>query len=164
MERSSELREEEDLLTRDGEKKEETEPGRIEFSFLMLAVRTKIFSGVFDRLGALRTSGYVSWAALIVVPIVAGLGLYLVVNSLFTLLWTPAAREIGRELGPGAYVLLPGINPYLPLFYGWVALVVALVVHEGMHGVVARNLKFRVKSSGLLFFLAIPVGAFVDVD
>ncbi len=33
-----------------------------------------------------------------------------------------------------------------------------------MHGVIARNLGFRVKSSGLLFFLAIPVGAFVDVD
>jgi len=164
MERSSELRIEEDLLTRHGERKEETEPGRIEFSFPMLAVRTKMFSGVFDRLGALRTSGYVSWAALIVVPIVAGPGLYLVFNSLFTLLWTPAAREIGRELGPGAYLLLPGINPYLPLLYGWVALVVALVVHEGMHGVIARNLKFRVKSSGLLFLLAIPVGAFVDVD
>lgn len=164
MERSSELKEEENLLTRDEEKKEETEPGRIEFSFPMLAFRTKMFSGVFDRLGALRTSGYVSWAALIVVPIVAGLGLYLVVNSLFTLLWTPAAREIGRELGPGVYVLLPGINPYLPLLYGWIALVVALVAHEGMHGVIARNLRLRVKSSGLLFFLVIPVGAFVDVD
>jgi len=164
MEQSSELREEEDLLTRDGDKKGETEPGRIEFSLPMLAIRTKMFSGVFDWLGALRTSGYISWGALLVVPFVAGLGLYLVFGSLFTMLWTPAAREIGRELGPGIYLPLPGINPYLPLLYGWVALVVALVVHEGMHGVIARNLRFRVKSSGLLFFLVIPVGAFVDVD
>ncbi len=152
------------MVTREGDKGEESEPGRIEFNFPMLAVRTKIFSGVFERLGALRISGYVSWVALVVVPVVAGPGLYLIFNSLFALLWTPAAREIGRELGPEAYLPLPGVNPYLPLLYGWLALVVAIVVHEGMHGVIARNLGFRVKSSGLLFFLAIPVGAFVDVD
>jgi membrane-associated protease RseP (regulator of RpoE activity) len=44
------------------------------------------------------------------------------------------------------------------------AIVCAIVVHEGAHGVIARSLGFKVKSSGLLFFLAIPVGAFVDVD
>jgi len=97
-------------------------------------------------------------------PIVAGFGLYFIFNSLITLLTTPAAREIGRELGPQAYVLLPGINPYLPILYGWIAIVAAIVVHEGAHGVIARSLGFKVKSSGLLFLLAIPVGAFVDVD
>jgi membrane-associated protease RseP (regulator of RpoE activity) len=38
------------------------------------------------------------------------------------------------------------------------------VVHEGAHGIVARNRGLNVKSSGLLFFLVIPIGAFVDVD
>ncbi len=69
-----------------------------------------------------------------------------------------------RELGPLAYLLLPGINPIFPLFYGWLAIVCAIVVHEGAHGIIARNRGFNVKSSGLLFFLIIPIGAFVDVD
>jgi len=48
--------------------------------------------------------------------------------------------------------------------YGWLAIVCAIVVHEGAHGIIARNRGLNVKSSGLLFFLIIPVGAFVDVD
>lgn len=143
---------------------EETKQGRIEFSFPMLIVRTRMFSGVFDRLGSLRASRLLSWVALLIVPVVAGIGLYLVCTSLFTLLWTPLARDVTRELGPLAYLLLPGINPMLPLLYGWLAIVCALVVHEGAHGIIARNRGLNVKSSGLLFFLIIPIGAFVDVD
>jgi membrane-associated protease RseP (regulator of RpoE activity) len=59
---------------------------------------------------------------------------------------------------------LPGINPILPIVYGWLAIVCAVVIHEGAHGIIARNRGFNVKSSGLLFFLIIPIGAFVDVD
>jgi len=143
---------------------EEAGQGRIEFSFPMLTVRTQVFSGVFDRLGSLRASRLLSWVALIIVPVVAGIGLYLICNILFTLLWTPVVRDVTRELGPGAYLLLPGINPLLPILYGWLAIVCAIVVHEGAHGIIARNRGLKVKSSGLLFFLVIPVGAFVDVD
>jgi membrane-associated protease RseP (regulator of RpoE activity) len=52
----------------------------------------------------------------------------------------------------------------LPIVYGWIAIVVAIVIHEGAHGIIARNVGFNVKSSGMLFFLIIPIGAFVDVD
>lgn len=152
------------MSTRERVQDDEAKQGRIEFNFPLLIVRIKAFTRLYDRLGAFRTSRPVSWAALIFMPIVAGFGLYFIFNSLITLLTTPAAREIGRELGPQAYVLLPGINPYLPILYGWIAIVAAIVVHEGAHGVIARSLGFKVKSSGLLFLLAIPVGAFVDVD
>jgi membrane-associated protease RseP (regulator of RpoE activity) len=143
---------------------ENSEPGRIEFNFPLLTIRTKIFSGVFDRLGSLQTSRWISWGALIIVPIVAAVGLFLLGSSLFTLLWTPLAREATRELGPISYLLLPGVNPIIPIFYGWFALVCAIIIHEGAHGIIARNRGLNVKSSGLLFFLIIPIGAFVDVD
>ena len=137
---------------------------RVQFNFPILTVRTQLFTGAFDKLGALRASRLVSWAALVIVPVVVGIGLYLICNSLFALLWNPAAGDAARELGPGAYLLLPGINPVLPLLYGWFAIICAIAVHEGAHGVVARNLGLKVRSSGLLFFLFIPIGAFVDVD
>jgi len=152
------------LSNREKVQDDEAKQGRIEFSFPILIVRVKVFTRIYDKLGAWSASRHVSWAALIGMPIVAGFGLYSILTSLVTLLTTPAAREIGRELGPQAYVLLPGINPYLPVLYGWMAIVAAILVHEGAHGVIARSLGFKVKSSGLLFLLAIPVGAFVDVD
>ncbi len=143
---------------------EEEKQSRIEFKFPLLIIRTQMFMRLYDRLGACRASWTASWVTLTCMPIVAGFGIYLIFNTLLTLLTNPAAREAGRELGPQAYILLPGINPYLPILYGWLAIVVAIAVHEGAHGVIARSIGFRVKSSGLLFFLGIPLGAFVDVD
>jgi membrane-associated protease RseP (regulator of RpoE activity) len=153
-----------DSLT--GHEVEEKDAGqrRIEFNFPILTVRTQLFTGVFDKFGAFRASRLVSWAALAIVPIVAGIGLYLICGSLFALLWNPAAGDVARELGLGAYLLLPGINPVLPLLYGWFAIVCVIAVHECAHGDIARNLGLKVRSSGLLFFLVIPFGAFVDVD
>jgi membrane-associated protease RseP (regulator of RpoE activity) len=149
-----------------GQEPEAQEAGerRVEFSFPLLTVRTQVFSGVFDRLGAFRASRWASWASLFVVPVVAGIGLYLLISSLLALLWNPAAGEAAREVGLGAYLLLPGVNPYLPILYGWFAIVCAIAIHEGAHGITARSLGLKVKSSGLLFFLFIPIGAFVDVD
>jgi membrane-associated protease RseP (regulator of RpoE activity) len=142
----------------------QTEEKRVDFRFPLLIIRTKRFAKVFDRLGSLRASKYLSWLFLIFVPFVAGIALYLVVTSLIGVITTPAVAQVAKQLGPGSILLLPGINPTLPIVYGWIAIVVAIVIHEGAHGVIARNVGLRVKSSGLLFFLIIPIGAFVDVD
>ena len=64
---------------------------------------------------------------------------------------------------PEQVLALPGINPLLPLGYGLLALILAIVVHELSHGVLAMVGKMRVKSMGVLF-LVIPVGAFVEPD
>ena len=142
----------------------EEKQSAIEFSFPIFTLRTKKLAWIFNRLGALRISGALSWISPIIVPIVAGIGLFMLFSSLVTVLGAPAVREISRTLGPGAYLLLPGINPILPVFYGWLAIICAITIHETAHGVIARNLGLRVKSSGLLFLIFIPIGAFVDVD
>ena len=56
------------------------------------------------------------------------------------------------------------MNPYLPIVYGWIAIFIGIVIHELSHGVVARNLDIPVKSAGLMFFVLLPIGAFVEVD
>ena len=147
----------------EAEKPEAKQP-RVEFNFPMLIVRTKRFAAVFDRLGKLRGARYFSWLGLVLVPFVAGAALYLMINSLIGILSNPGVGQVVRQLGPGSILLLPGINPLLPIVYGWIAIVVAIIIHEGAHGVIARNVGFNVKSSGLLFFLIVPIGAFVDVD
>ena len=137
---------------------------RVEFNFPLLIVRTKRFAPIFEKLGAYRSSRVFSWIALVLVPFVAAIALYLIINSLIGILTMPAVGQVVRQLGPGSVLLLPGINPLLPIVYGWIAIVIALVIHEGAHGIVARNVDVKVKSSGLLFLLFIPIGAFVDVD
>ncbi len=61
------------------------------------------------------------------------------------------------------YLVLPGINPAIPVVYGSVALIFAVVIHELMHGITARKHGLPVKSVGVLFMI-IPVGAFVEPE
>lgn len=142
------------------EEKEKT----VDFNFPLLTVRTKRFGFIFDKLGKTRGAKYIAWVFLALIPIIAVLALFLITGSLIALLNNPAAGQTIKELGPGSILMLPGINPMLPIVYGWAAIVIGIIIHEGAHGVIARNNGFRVKSSGLLFFLIIPIGAFVDVD
>ncbi len=58
---------------------------------------------------------------------------------------------------------LPGINQYIPLWYGIFALAIALIVHEGAHGILMRAGDIKLKSLGLLF-LIFPMGAFAEQD
>jgi membrane-associated protease RseP (regulator of RpoE activity) len=139
---------------------------RFEFQYGIVLLKTRRFQSLMDRLGKNSISKPVGWALLYLLPAAAGIGLFIFLSQ-FTILFSPVVHQVGagvRGISPLAYLGLPGINPYLPIVDGWVALIVAMIVHEGAHGIVARSLGFPVKSSGLLFFLFIPVGAFVEVD
>ncbi len=60
-------------------------------------------------------------------------------------------------------VVIPGINPLLPIGYTIIAIIVAVVFHEFSHGISASSLGIEIKSLGVLAFI-IPVGAFVEPD
>ena len=74
------------------------------------------------------------------------------------------AREGVSGVGPTANLLIPGFNPYLPITYGLAALVITIIIHEAGHGVVARVHNIRVDSTGIVLFLGIPIGAFVNIE
>ncbi|HYC26468.1 MAG TPA: site-2 protease family protein [Nitrososphaerales archaeon] len=145
---------------------EEKEYKRVEFQYGIILLKTRRFQSLMDRLGRNSISKPLGWFLLYLMPVGAGIGLFVFLTQ-FSLFFSPAVHQVGvvvRSVSPLAYLGLPGINPYLPVIDGWAALIVAMIVHEGAHGVVARSLGFPVKSSGLLFFLFIPIGAFVEVD
>ncbi|MDE1852250.1 MAG: site-2 protease family protein [Thaumarchaeota archaeon] len=139
---------------------------RAEFHYGIILVRTKRFQSIMDRLGARKVSKPTGWVLLYLMPVAAAFGFYLFLSEAAILLSARGAEVASyvRTLGPLANLGLPGINPYIPVVYGWIALIVAMVIHEGAHGVIARSLGLPVKASGLLFILFVPIGAFVDVD
>jgi membrane-associated protease RseP (regulator of RpoE activity) len=78
--------------------------------------------------------------------------------------FTPAQRN--ALPGPEVALVIPGINPILPIEYlGYVllGLVVAIIVHEFSHGILALADKLKVKSLGILY-LIVPIGAFCEPD
>ncbi len=64
---------------------------------------------------------------------------------------------------PRAAVLLPGINPFIPVVWGSIGLVVTLIVHEFSHAVLCRVEGVKVKALGVILAL-IPVGGFAEPD
>ena len=65
---------------------------------------------------------------------------------------------------PSEIVLIPGVSPTIPLVWGLVGLIVALVIHEYGHGILTRAHGMRVRSFGLLILGLIPIGAFAEPE
>lgn len=65
---------------------------------------------------------------------------------------------------PSELVAIPGLNPVIPLGWGAVAFIVALVIHEFGHGLLARGHGMRVRAFGLLQLGPIPLGAFAEPE
>ena len=149
------------MTKKEGEEKEEK---TLSFQFPFFLLKTQRGLNIMDKLASLRTTKPLGWAALYFFPLVGAVGFTLILFSASITFSSAPVREFIRSSGPFVNILIPGLNPYVPLIYGWIALVVAMIVHEGAHGVLARSFKLKVKSSGLIFLAILPIGAFVDID
>lgn len=136
----------------------------VEIQFPFILVKTRIGLTLMDRLGGTGFSKKIGLISLVVMPFLGVVMVYLLLNAVNNMLSNPSVSRVLKELGPATNILLPGVNPYLPVFYGWAALLIAMVVHECAHGAQARANGMNVKSTGLVLFLIIPVGAFAEVD
>jgi len=92
---------------------------------------------------------------------------YFFVWQFITLIgWDLTPAQKAQLPGIEFALILPGINPILPveyLFYIIVALIVAIVVHEFSHGILTIVGNLKVKAMGIAY-LIIPIGAFVEPD
>lgn len=136
----------------------------VKIRFPLIFLRTSRGISFLNWLGSLRPAKALGWVLLFVLPVSAALGLYLILNSILVYVSNPQIRQVIGTISPLSNLLIPGLNPYLPVLYGWVAIAVGIAVHEVGHGVLARAFGVKVKSVGLLFFTVIPVGAFAEID
>lgn len=124
-----------------------------------LMIKTTKNRGVLDRV-AKRFPGLLFGKLSVVLSFIT------LVFALFFIVYETvliSSVRIVSAPSPALYLALPGINPAIPIVYGGIALVVSVVVHEFMHGVVARRQNLKVNSVGALIFI-VPLGAFVEPD
>ena len=84
---------------------------------------------------------------------------YIMVSSILT----QTMPEPGKYNSVRNIFLIPGVNEFIPLVWGTIALLVTLVVHELAHAILCKVEGIRVKSMGILL-APIPVGAFAEPD
>lgn len=136
----------------------------IKVSFPLIFLKTQRGLGILDRLARLSIIKSLSWLWLFIIPALAGICIFFLFDSISIYLVSSAAREATRAVGPAGYLLLPGLNPYIPAVHGWLAFWITLLIHEGAHGVIARSKGLKVDSVGIILFLGIPIGAFCEID
>jgi membrane-associated protease RseP (regulator of RpoE activity) len=137
---------------------------RAEVKLPLILIHTPFGLDFFDRVA--KWPGARAWAKVntYLMPVITALAIFLIVGSLAVLFANADARQSIRGVGPQANLLIPGLNPYLPITYGWIALIVTIVIHEAGHGIIARIYNIRVDSTGLVLLLGLPIGAFVNIE
>ncbi len=160
---------------------ESEEPKAVTFEWGIVMVRTKKLLKLLDDLARHRIFSDLGWLYVAITILAGAFMIWLMLDESYIVLSgnlafrcaigaasaaACAAANVVSGSRPAitSYLLLPGVNRYIPILYGIVGIIVAIVVHEGTHGVMARRLKQPVKSTGLLFFLFVPIGAFVEMD
>ncbi len=96
-----------------------------------------------------------------------GFGGYALLLIAFSAYGILSAYVSGVHPNPGIAPALPGVSIggfHIPLVEGIVALVIALLFHEGAHGVVALRERIPVRRGGLITIGLLPIGAYVEPD
>jgi membrane-associated protease RseP (regulator of RpoE activity) len=137
---------------------------RAEIKFPLILIHTPYGLSFFDKVASNKIAKIYARFNTYLMPFITALAVFLIVGSLMVLFSNGAAREGVRDIGPQSNLLIPGLNPYLPWTYGWVALVLTIIIHEAGHGIVARVYGVKVESTGLVLILGIPIGAFVNIE
>ena len=102
---------------------------------------------------------FLSLAALFSAPILTIIGVYYLLSSLIFLKPTVALvlPSVSNFKYPGPIISVP--------FWIWViAIFVIVFSHESMHALIASSEGVETRKYGLLYFLILPIGAFVDID
>jgi len=126
--------------------------------FLML--KTSRGRRFIDKLAKIKRFWRYFGTFAIVICIVSMIGITVM------LVWSAfLVPSIAPEEAPTPEMLLgiPGLNPLIPIWYGLIALILAVVIHEFSHGILMRVANMKIRSLGVLFFV-IPLGAFVEPD
>jgi membrane-associated protease RseP (regulator of RpoE activity) len=118
----------------------------------------------FDRIAKTRPARVYAKFNVYLMPLITAVALLLIVSSIVAVASSVTFRETARGFGPQANLLIPGINPILPIGYTLAALIISVFIHEAGHGIVARVHNLKVESTGIVLVLGIPMGAFVNIE
>ena len=134
-----------------------------ERKFILILIHTPFGLNFFNRVANTKAARIYTRFSIYLMPLITALGIFLILTSLIVASSNSGARAGQRDLGPQSNLLIPGLNPYLPWTYGWIALIITIVIHEAGHGIVARVYNIKVDSTGILLILGLPIGAFVNI-
>jgi membrane-associated protease RseP (regulator of RpoE activity) len=131
---------------------------------ILILIHTPFGMKFFDWVARTNAAKIYAKSNRYLMPLITALMLFLLISFVIAIVSFAPAREMTRDLGPRSIFLIPGLNPYLPVGYVLISLIITIVVHEAGHGIVARVYNVKIESTGVVFFFVVPIGAFVNIE
>ena len=131
---------------------------------ILILIHTPFGMKFFDWVARTNAAKIYAKSNRYLMPLITALMLFLLISSVIAIISFAPAREMTRDLGPRSIFLIPILNPYLPVGYVLISLIITIVVHEAGHGIVARVYNVKIESTGVVFFFVVPIGAFVNIE
>ncbi len=133
----------------------------------LLMIRTTKGQEFLDRLAVhkrfWRTFANIGLPAMLLGMLIMFLLIVFIDYSLITSFQTQTVPQPTKFNEPRNIFLIPGLNEYIPFYWGAIALIVTLMVHEFSHAILCKVEGIKVKSMGILLAL-VPVGGFAEPD
>jgi len=123
---------------------------------IFLLIRTEKGKGFIERLAKYKRFWKVTGNFMVIVGI---LGMFFMLFSLINAIYLTYFKSIPAM---ETKLLIPGYT--IPLWHGIFAFITVALVHEFSHGILARAEDVPIKSLGVFFALALPLGAFVEPE
>lgn len=132
-----------------------------------LMLTTERGKGILDTLANKYPTFWRYWgdAGILVATVVLVSQVVLLLFAAAMTFFSPADPTSVHQ--PTNMLVIPGVNDFLPLSVApeiGIALIAALIVHEGGHGLYCRVGDIDIERMGALLFAVIPIGAFVEPD
>ncbi|HID47540.1 MAG TPA: PDZ domain-containing protein [Methanococcaceae archaeon] len=119
-------------------------------------LRTSWGLRVIDKIGRYKFWQKIGFLSIPIAIVASIITLYTFISSTLGLF----SGSIPKESSKPIIFLFGDVIPWIP---GIIALVLGITLHELAHGIVARSFNLRIKSTGLILLLGIPLGAFVEI-
>jgi membrane-associated protease RseP (regulator of RpoE activity) len=133
----------------------------IEFKYGLVIRRIKRSEKFLDRF-VNKHKKIIRWTgnlAIVIGIITCFIGLYFLITFTISL-----RRAFGIVLPSVAGIEYPRPIVSIPFWYWLIGIFVVIVSHESMHAIFSRLEKVRIRDFGVILFLILPIGAFVDPD
>jgi membrane-associated protease RseP (regulator of RpoE activity) len=133
----------------------------------ILMVRTTKGQEFLDKLAVhkrfWRTFANIGLPAMLIGMLIMFLLILFIDYSLITSFMAQTVPQPSKYNEARNIFMIPGLNEFIPLYWGAIALLVTLVVHEFSHAILCKVEGIKVKSMGLLL-APIPIGGFAEPD
>ncbi len=128
----------------------------------ILLIRTKRGLNLLERISKARTFWKI-YANIGLPAVFVGMVFMFALILIADYIMLTAPPQPSELTSPRAALLLPGVNPFIPVIWGTIGLIVTLVVHEFSHAILCRVEGVRVKALGVILAL-VPIGGFAEPD